>query len=73
MEDATHALIGEILRDYGKLDGILHSAGVIKDNYLVNKTTEEMQEVLAPKVRGLVNLDEATKELPLDFFILFSS
>ncbi|MBN4053213.1 SDR family NAD(P)-dependent oxidoreductase, partial [bacterium AH-315-L15] len=31
------------------------------------------QEVLAPKVTGLVNLDQASKELSLDFFILFSS
>ncbi|MBN4053246.1 KR domain-containing protein, partial [bacterium AH-315-L15] len=31
------------------------------------------EEVLAPKVTGLVNLDEASKELSLDFFVLFSS
>ncbi|MCP5051471.1 MAG: KR domain-containing protein, partial [bacterium] len=29
--------------------------------------------VLAPKVKGVVNLDQATKELALDFFVLFSS
>ncbi|XYJ23600.1 KR domain-containing protein [Bacillus velezensis] len=28
---------------------------------------------MAPKVKGLINLDEAAKDMRLDFFILFSS
>ncbi|WP_341849651.1 type I polyketide synthase [Thermoflavimicrobium dichotomicum] len=67
------ALIQGILQEYGRLDGIIHSAGVIRDNFILKKTVQEMEEVLAPKVRGLVNLDLASKDLPLDFFILFSS
>lgn len=39
----------------------------------MKKKKEEVQTVLAPKVAGLVHLDEATKDIPLDFFILFSS
>ena len=29
--------------------------------------------MLAPKVTGLVNLDQASKELQLDFLVMFSS
>jgi polyketide synthase PksN len=29
--------------------------------------------VLAPKVAGLINLDNASRDMALDFFILFSS
>ncbi|ETR70424.1 MAG: hypothetical protein OMM_03254 [Candidatus Magnetoglobus multicellularis str. Araruama] len=66
-------LIDNIIGDFGKLDGIIHSAGVIRDNFIIKKSSEEFREVLAPKVTGLVNLHESIKDLPLDFFILFSS
>lgn len=69
----VYQLIGGIQKTYGRLDGILHSAGIIKDSYIVNKSAEDLHDVLAPKVKGLLYLDEASKDLPLDFFILFSS
>ncbi len=58
---------------YGKLNGIIHSAGMIKDNYLFKKNREEVKEVLDPKVNGLIYLDEASRKIKLDIFILFSS
>jgi NADP-dependent 3-hydroxy acid dehydrogenase YdfG len=70
---AVVSLIQEIQEDFGSLNGIIHSAGVIRDNFILRKTKDEFQEVLAPKVSGLVHLDQASKDLPLDFFILFSS
>ncbi|AOY76260.1 SDR family NAD(P)-dependent oxidoreductase [Clostridium formicaceticum] len=70
---AVISLIQSIQKDFGSLDGIIHSAGVIRDNFIIKKTKDELEEVLAPKVTGLVNLDEASKDLSLDFFILFSS
>ncbi|MEK4432035.1 SDR family NAD(P)-dependent oxidoreductase [Paenibacillus sp. FSL M7-0802] len=70
---AVEVLIRDIQEKFGKLDGIVHSAGMVSDNFIIKKTREELQNVLAPKVTGLVNLDQACKEIPLDFFILFSS
>jgi polyketide synthase PksN len=70
---AVTALIDEIDKEYGGLDGIIHSAGIIRDNFIIKKSAEELAEVLAPKVAGLVNLDEATKHQQLDFLICFSS
>ncbi len=66
-------LIQGIKEKYGSINGIIHSAGMIKDNFILKKTEEEIQEVLAPKVSGVVNLDYASKDLNLDFFIFFSS
>jgi polyketide synthase PksN len=66
-------LIQDIQEKFGSLHGIIHSAGVIKDNFILKKTKEEFQAVLAPKVAGLVHLDQASKDLNLDFFVLFSS
>ncbi|MDF2523778.1 MAG: Beta-ketoacyl-acyl-carrier-protein synthase 6-deoxyerythronolide-B synthase, partial [Clostridiales bacterium] len=66
-------LIQNVQEKYGKIDGIIHAAGMLRDNYIIKKTKAEFQEVLAPKVAGLVNLDQASKDVALDFFILFSS
>jgi len=66
-------LIQGILAKYGRINGIIHSAGVIEDNYIIKKTPLEVEAVLRPKVSGLVNLDEASKEESLDLFLLVSS
>ncbi|TMC17447.1 MAG: SDR family NAD(P)-dependent oxidoreductase, partial [Chloroflexi bacterium] len=70
---AGHALIGRVQERYGRLDGIIHAAGVLRDSLLLNKRPEEVRAVLAPKVLGVEVLDEASREIPLDFFILCSS
>jgi acyl transferase domain-containing protein/acyl carrier protein/thioesterase domain-containing protein len=66
-------LIHGIIKTYGKLDGIIHSAGVIRDSFILNKTKEEAFSVLRPKVEGARYLDIATKDVALDFMIYFSS
>ncbi|MFS0873157.1 SDR family NAD(P)-dependent oxidoreductase [Paenibacillus xylanilyticus] len=66
-------LFDAIRADTGKLDGLVHSAGVIRDNFMLKKTETELAEVLAPKVAGLVNLDQASEDMSLDFFVTFSS
>jgi acyl transferase domain-containing protein/acyl carrier protein len=58
---------------YGAVHGIIHSAGVLRDSYIRNKTRDEMQAVFAPKILGTVLLDEATRDDALDFFVTFSS
>ncbi|NTU29407.1 SDR family NAD(P)-dependent oxidoreductase [Brevibacillus sp. HB1.1] len=72
-KQAVEDLVQSIRSEFGDLHGIIHSAGVTRDNFILKKTKEEVQAVLAPKVAGLVHLDEATKGLNLDFFVLFSS
>ena len=72
-ENCVQGLVDQIRSSYGNLNGIIHSAGIIKDNFIFKKNQEEFKAVLAPKVRGTINLDEATKNIELDFFVLFSS
>ncbi|MGH9348926.1 MAG: amino acid adenylation domain-containing protein, partial [Vicinamibacterales bacterium] len=67
------ALVANLLDELGRIDGVLHVAGVVHDNYVINKSVAELERVLAPKVAGLVNLDLATRSLPLDLFAMFSS
>lgn len=70
---AVCGLMNSIRSEYGTLNGIVHSAGLVRDRMLMHKTAAELQEVLAPKVDGLVHLDEASTGFPLDFVIAFSS
>ncbi|WP_394849113.1 SDR family NAD(P)-dependent oxidoreductase [Pendulispora brunnea] len=62
-----------IRQRWGRLSGILHSAGVTRDAYLAQKAPDEARAVLAPKIAGTLALDEATRDVALDFFALFSS
>ncbi|MCG8418714.1 MAG: SDR family NAD(P)-dependent oxidoreductase [Proteobacteria bacterium] len=56
-----------------KVRGIIHAAGFIEDAFIVNKTGDSFARVVAPKLHGLVWLDEITRDLPLQFFVAFSS
>ncbi len=58
---------------FGRLDGVVHAAGLLRDSYVRNKTVDEFRAVLAPKVQGTLHLDEATRTDDLDFFVTFSS
>nr|WP_281396825.1 SDR family NAD(P)-dependent oxidoreductase [Streptomyces olivoverticillatus] len=71
--EETRHLLARLRADLGAVDGVVHSAGVIRDASLVKKTAQEWEEVLAAKADGLVNLDRALGDAPLDFLLAFSS
>ncbi|PYD40058.1 polyketide synthase [Serratia plymuthica] len=71
--EQVRRLVRQILQDEGRLNGVIHSAGVTRDAFIVNKTEREVLEVLGPKVAGTLALDEATRDCDLDFMVLFSS
>jgi polyketide synthase PksL len=66
-------IMQRIVAEKKQLNGIIHAAGMNADNFILKKTSEEFSGVLEPKVAGTVNLDEASKEIALDFLALFSS
>ena len=57
------------------LRGIVHAAGVLDDGVLTKQSVERFARVMAPKVQGAWNLHllTASQEIPLDFFVCFSS
>ncbi|MFE6775902.1 SDR family NAD(P)-dependent oxidoreductase [Streptomyces sp. NPDC057676] len=71
--EGVATLVSQARDAFGPLSGVLHSAGVIRDSFLLRKTREEAAAVLAAKVTGTALLDEALRGEPLDFFVLFSS
>jgi polyketide synthase PksN len=71
--DGIGRVADEGRRLFGQINGIIHSAGVLRDSFIRNKTAQEMRSVCAPKVQGTLHLDEVTQKDQLDFFVLFSS
>jgi 3-oxoacyl-(acyl-carrier-protein) synthase/acyl carrier protein len=70
---AVEQALAQLKAKYGRLNGVIHAAGVIRDNFILKKTEAEIEAVLAPKVAGTLNLDLATAPEPLDFMVLFAS
>ncbi len=71
--EAVSALVADIRARHGRLDGVLHAAGLLDDGAITGKTPESLAAVLAPKVTGVCNLDRALGAEPLDLFLLFGS
>jgi phthiocerol/phenolphthiocerol synthesis type-I polyketide synthase C len=55
------------------LAGIIHAAMVLEDATVANLNAEQLERVLRPKVAGAENLDQLTRGIELDYFVLFSS
>jgi acyl carrier protein len=55
------------------LRGIIHCAGTVEDATLLGQSVASFRRVADPKVCGAYSLHKATKTLPLDFFVAFSS
>ena len=71
-EDLTRAF-AHIAATLPPLRGVFHAAGVLDDGLLGQLTADRFERVLAPKVAGAWNLHQLTQDLPLDYFMLFSS
>jgi acyl transferase domain-containing protein/acyl carrier protein len=55
------------------LRGVIHAAGVLDDCAVMELDAERLRRVLAPKADGAWQLHLQTRDLPLDFFVCFSS
>jgi myxalamid-type polyketide synthase MxaE and MxaD len=56
-----------------RLRGIIHAAGVVEDRTLQEMGEEQFMRPIRPKILGGWNLHMATRGLPLDFFVTYSS
>ena len=70
---AVNGLVQHIQSAMPPLKGIVHAAMVIDDGLIRGATAAAIERVLAPKVLGGLHLDAATRNLALDFFVMFSS
>ncbi len=67
------AVVAQARACFGKLDGVIHAAGIAGGGVIPLKTRALAERVLAPKVLGTVVLQAALGAEPLDFMALCSS
>ncbi|MEO7005257.1 MAG: beta-ketoacyl reductase [Acidobacteriaceae bacterium] len=65
--DAFHA------EGWPAIRGVIHAAGVVDDQLMLRLSEQSFASVIRPKVAGALALHQATIDLELDFFTLFSS
>ncbi len=71
------ALVDEIYRRFGVMNGIIHAAGITSGSSLYKSYAEidksESEEQFGPKVYGTYALRDALQDREFDFCVLFSS
>jgi acyl transferase domain-containing protein/NAD(P)H-dependent flavin oxidoreductase YrpB (nitropropane dioxygenase family)/NAD(P)-dependent dehydrogenase (short-subunit alcohol dehydrogenase family) len=72
-EQGVARLMQRIEREYGRLDGVIHGAGVIEDKLIEDKSPESFDRVFDTKADSAFLLSRAIKPNALKFFVLFSS
>ncbi len=70
--DAFTLFIEDLYRRHGRLDGVIHGAGVVEDKLLRHKTPESFQRVFDTKVRGALMLYKLVRD-DIRFIVFFSS
>ncbi len=70
---AVSDALSSIRELHGPVRVLVHGAGVLADQHILDKTAESFQKVYEPKVTGLRNLLEAVDRDALRALVLFSS
>ena len=73
---SKRAAVDALIDEHGaNLAGIVHAAGILRDNTFAQQTHEDFEAVFAPKAAGAVYFHEALERVPNDlkFFWVFSS
>jgi NAD(P)-dependent dehydrogenase (short-subunit alcohol dehydrogenase family) len=71
--DAFAALIDEIYERFGRIDGVIHGAGVIEDRLVRDKRLDSLARVMQTKAGGALTLARKLRPEQLRFLVLFSS
>ena len=71
--NATRELCAAVQRQWGRVDGVVHSAGILRDALVQHLTVDDMQAVARVKFEGALALLNAVRHTPPAFFVLCSS
>lgn len=70
---AVAQVVEKIKKEMPPLKGIIHGAVVLDDGFIVDMNRDRFVTSYNAKVGGALNLHQHTKDIPLDFFVSFSS
>jgi NAD(P)-dependent dehydrogenase (short-subunit alcohol dehydrogenase family) len=65
--------LDQVAKQFGRIDGIIHGAGLIKDAFMEFMTPEDFKRVVEVKLLGGWNLYRASRDRGLRFFAALSS
>lgn len=71
--DEVRRAVAQTRSRFGAVHGVIHAAGAFNNRFIIHKEVSELREVLAPKIEGIINVDTAIGNEPLDTLILCSS
>ena len=71
--DALSSLISGLYDEFGRIDAVIHGAGVIEDKLFKDKTTESFQRVFNTKVQAAITLSRVLKPESLKLCVFFAS
>lgn len=71
--DRFAAFIQEIYRARGRLDGVIHGAGIVEDKLIRDKTSASFSRVFSTKVNGADAIVRSVHSDSLRFLVFFSS
>jgi len=72
-EDTFGGLIDNVYARFGRLDGVIHGAGVIEDKLIRDKTPQSYANVFSTKVDSALVLARKLRSESLKFLVFFSS
>jgi NAD(P)-dependent dehydrogenase (short-subunit alcohol dehydrogenase family) len=70
---ATRRLVDAVYAAHGRIDGVIHGAGIIEDSLIADKDVASLRRVLAVKAVAAVALSRALRPDDLEFLVLFGS
>ncbi len=65
--------LDQVVKQYGRIDGVIHGAGLIRDAFMELMTPEDFKRVMEVKLLGAWNLYRASRDRGLRFFSALSS
>ncbi|EYF03065.1 SDR family NAD(P)-dependent oxidoreductase [Chondromyces apiculatus] len=71
--EEMRAAIAEARQRFGRIDGVIHAAGITRTDTIQATTRESADAVLGPKLQGALVLDDALRGFRPDFIILCAS
>jgi NADPH:quinone reductase-like Zn-dependent oxidoreductase/acyl carrier protein len=71
--DDMARVVEQVRAHFGAIHGVVHAAGASSPRLVLEAGRQRADEVLTPKVKGALILEELLGDDPLDFFISFSS
>jgi len=70
---AVDRVLDQVAADFGRIDGVIHGAGLLRDSFMKFMTPDDFHRVVQVKLTGALNLHRAARGRGLRFMAALSS